>query len=85
MIGCLVVVQLTTSAVFKQVEFDVDQVAEAERMAAIHAGQLSVRQGDNGSSRFGFKCQDRQWVSVDLTWEEVFGDSRRVASKPNAG
>jgi len=79
MIGCLIIVQLVAVAEFKHAQFDVGDQLQAERMAAMHAGQLASRHGDDGSSRFGFRCGDGEWIAMGLELAEVFGTSRHAA------
>lgn len=85
MIGCLIIVQLAAVAEFKHAKFDVATQLQAERMAAMHAGQLASRHGDRGNSRFGFRCGDGEWIAMGLELNDVFGGSKHAKKQTKAG
>ncbi|MGF1477426.1 MAG: hypothetical protein ACFB6S_17925 [Geminicoccaceae bacterium] len=47
-------------------------VAQAQSLAAIHAGRMAARLPGQDATRFGFDCGDQGWVSVDLPYEMAF-------------
>ncbi len=76
MISCLIAIQVWALTSFQTVAIPAESLFEARLLAAIEAGRMTARHPSSRESRFGFECDRRGWIAVDLDRGDLFAEGR---------